>query len=792
MKFKLPRFRFFRGIAFRYTIFFLFAILMILFFPLVIGYGSASVLILLQAQNDAKNKTSETVARIENLLQPTQLVPLTLVQAMERSTISDEEVLRISRNFILNDPYVFGTCLAFEPYLGHPDSYWYAPYAFEKNGRLKTRMLGNEDYDYFKMDWYRLPKILDKPVWSEPYFDKGGGDTLMCTYSIPIHRYFGKTRRFIGVLTMDVSLANFHEIVEKVKVSDSGYAFLVSRRGQILVSPRPDLMNRNLLEVAKAGGGHESVSAVRDMLAGNSGFNQMDGLEAKKTSSYLCYAPVASTGWSFGIVFLEKELFEDMYKFLRIMSWIFGISITLLLLTTVWITRRMTRPIVRLVEATKKIGHGDFETKLPVRKSKDEVAQLTNAFMVMRDELRSYIVNLEETTMAKEKIESELNVAHSIQMGMLPRGFTTPENWDLYAVLNPARAVGGDLYDFFYLDPTHLCIAIGDVAGKGVPASLFMMVTRTLLRAKAIAGIPINLVMQSINTELCQDNPNQMFVTFFAAVVDLHAARMEYCNAGHSVPLVIGQKENLKELKMRNGFPLGIFDDATYSSGIYNFAPGEVLVLTTDGIPDALSFGNQFYGEERLREFVTGQAGKTATVITQSLAADLAKFAEGAEQADDITILSLQYKRNKDLNEDDMDKVTLTLKNQLAELERIVITLEELAEKWKIPPRVSMELNLVLEELFTNIVFYAFDDQEEHEITLEITREQHGRIVLKLIDDGKPFNLLEKDTGDVFDKPLEERRIGGLGIHFVKEMMNEVAYSRTDNKNIVILARIFN
>jgi len=764
---------------------------MILFFPLVVGYGTSAALLFIKAQKEATILTDQTVAQFENVIQPIELVPKILVQAMENPAISYAEILRIARDFVSHDTVVFGTCLAFEPYFHDEENYWYAPYTCERTGNLHSRILGGPSYDYFKMDWYRLPKLLNRPVWTEPYFDAGGGDTLMCTFSTPVYRKLDGKRIFTGVLTMDVSLTGFARIVKKVNIFKTGYGILVSGQGKIIASPKATPGDQTIVDLAKAGGGKSTQRAIREMMAGNSGFTSMDGLDAKKFPSFLSYAPVAKTGWSFGIIFPEEELYEDMYSFLKIMSWMFGISIFILLVTTVLLTRRMTRPIVRLVEATRKIGQGNFNAPLPVRKSRDEVAQLTNAFGVMQDELRNYIQNLEETTTAKEKIESELKVAHNIQMGMLPRGFSTPENWDLFATLDPAKAVGGDLYDFFYLDADHLCIAIGDVAGKGVPASLFMMVTRTLLRAKTVSGTPINLVMESINRELCHDNPSQMFVTFFAGIVDLKTGEMEFCNAGHNYPYILGTAEKIHQLKVRNGLPLGIFDTAEYTSGRFKFIPGEIIVLTTDGITEALNQANDFFGEAKLAASLTSLANKNSKALTELLIGELKRFSSGAEQADDITILALQYKDAANRPPESGQTVRLTLLNQVTELEKIVGKIEELSGDWKIPSKAVMEITLVLEELFTNVVFYAFDDQETHYITVEINLLDDHTLQLRLEDDGKPFNLLEQEMGDVFEQTIDERQVGGLGIHFVKEMMKNVEYQRSGNNNVVILTKNF-
>ncbi|MEI7500529.1 MAG: SpoIIE family protein phosphatase [Bacteroidota bacterium] len=791
LRFRFPRITFHRGLVFRYSMFFIIAILVIIFIPMVIGYGTSGALLYMNAQWRATMLTEQTITQFEKELQPTELVPQTLVQAMGNPNISYAEVMRIARDFVKHDPVVFGTCLALEPYLYKPENYWYAPYTFEKNGILINRNLGSADYDYFKKDWYRLPKLLNKPLWTEPYYDEGGGDTLMCTYSTPIYRNIKGKQVFSGVLTMDVSLSSFARIVKNINLFKTGYGVLISRQGAIIASPKAAMNNKNVLDIIRPGRGSGTYQAIREMMEGKSGFKAMDGLESKKNPSYLSYAPVANTGWSFGILFPEKELFDTMYLYLKVMAWMFGISILILLFTTIFITRRMTRPIVRLVEATRKIGQGEFDAQLPVRKSKDEIAQLTNAFSVMQDHLRSYILNLQETTIAKEKIESELKVAHTIQMGMLPRGFNTPSNWELYATLDPAKAVGGDLYDFFYLDPDHLCIAIGDVAGKGVPAALFMMVTRTLLRAKSIAGIPINEVMQSINRELCQDNPNQMFVTFFAGIVNLKTGEMEFCNAGHNYPYIVGPGGDIRQLKARGGLPLGVFETESYKAERFCFNPREILVLTTDGITDALNASNDFFGETKLAASLAAMANKNTKGLTDSLIIELKRFSLGAEQADDITILVLQYKNPSGTNDIPMQTVQLKLKNQLTELDKIAINLETLSEQWNIPPKIVMEINLVLEELFTNVIFYAFSDKEEHCITIDFKLIDEHQLQIHLIDDGEPFNLLEKKVNDVFDKPLEERQIGGLGIHFVREMMNSVDYKRADNKNIVILTKNF-
>ncbi len=791
MHIRFPNFSWFRSLAFRYSLFFLTAILIIFFIAFAYSYGFSIKLLVENAQKDANILTEQTITRLENVLQPVELVPVTLVHALEGPNIQYNDIFRIARDYIIQSPVVFGTCLAFEPYAYDSASYWYAPYYFESRKSVKLKMLGGTDYDYFKKDWYRLPKILDKPVWTEPYYDQGGGDTMMCTYSVPIHKLIKGRRVFVGVLTMDISLGAFEKIVKAVKVYKTGYGFLVSQKGKIINYPDPKFKDKSIIEIARTGHGERSMNAVNNMLAGKTGFTVTDGLNSKGTPSFLSYAPVASTGWSFGVIFPANELLSDLIKFLKQLMVIFAISVFTLFVITIFITRKFTRPIIRLVDATRRIGQGDFNAKLPKPRSKDEIAQLTNAFASMQVELVSFVDNLQEATVAKEKIESELNVAHTIQMGMLPKGFVTREDWDLYAVLEPAKAVGGDLYDFFFLDHDHLCIAIADVAGKGVPASLFMMVTRTLLRAKAVAGLPLTDVIAGINKELCQDNPHQMFVTFFAGIIDLRNGVMEFCNCGHNHPYYMTADGKLSSLKFLSGLPLGIFDTVMYKSSEFIFHPGELLLLNTDGVPDALAGNNEFFTDARLMKTLSSLTGMTAKETTQKLIRTVQDFAYGMEQADDITILALKYNGNNGVKPTVMQNVRLKLDNQLSELDKLVLTLEELAENWNLPAKVVMEINLALEELFTNIVFYAYDNPGDHVITVDFQLNPDRCIQIVITDDGKPFNLLEKTADEYLAKPIEERKIGGLGIHFVREMMNAVDYKRSENKNVVTLTKNF-
>ncbi len=781
----------FHGLAFRYSLFFLVAIGVIFYIAFIYSYRYSQALLIEGARKDAGLLTQQTIARFENFLVPTETVPRTLAHALETPGMSYEDVFRLSSDFVRTDPVVFGSCMAFEPYTVKKDQYWFAPYVYENGENLSEKSLGSATYDYFRMDWYLAPKRLGRPVWSEPYFDKGGGDTMMCTYSTPFYKTVNGTRKFAGVLTMDVSLAAFDHMVREIKVFKSGFGFLVSRQGMIITSQKYLKVRSNVLAIARAGKGKENLSAVQAMLDGKTGFTAIDGLMSQNHPGFVSYAPVGTTGWSFGVLFPADALMDDMFTFFKKIMWIFAASILALVVATVLITRNLTRPIIRLVEATRLVGQGDFRASLPVRRSKDEIAQLTHAFAHMQVELGNYVVSLRETTTARERIESELAVAHQIQMGMLPSGFSNPAGWELCATLDPAREIGGDLYDYFYLGEDRLCLAIGDVSGKGIPAALFMMVTRTLLRAKAVAGMPVNEIMQSINRELCQDNPNQMFVTFIVAIVDLKTGVMDFCNAGHGYPYIIREEARVGLLKSQGGLPLGVSADVVYMPERYVFAASEVLVMATDGITDALNAANGFYGEPALIRKLASLANESPGQIIASIKKELKAFSAGAEQADDITMVVLQKLPQTQVHGDQERVVRMRLANTIGMLNEINATLEHLPSGWNITPKLTKEINLVLEELFSNVVLYAYDDQEIHVIAIDLELVAAGKLVITMCDDGRPFNLLEQETGALEEKPSKDREVGGLGIHFIKKFMSRVDYRREGDQNIVILTRNF-
>jgi len=280
-------------------------------------------------------------------------------------------------------------------------------------------------------------------------------------------------------------------------------------------------------------------------------------------------------------------------------------------------------------------------------KSHDEVGDLSQSFENMRLALKEYVANLAATIAAKERIESELKIAHAIQHNFLPKRFPPfPDRteMDIHAELRTAREVGGDLYDFFLLDEHHLFFSIGDVSGKGVPAALFMAVAKTLMKGVAEQHLTPSEVLTKVNRELCVDNEQMMFVTVFCGILDLRTGELQFTNAGHLPPLLLRGANNVSWMELPKGIVLGVSEKASYETRTLMLNPQDTLLLYTDGVTEARNVRQGLYGDDRLCNFAAGRCGASPKELVEGLIAAVQDYAADEEQADDITVLALRYR----------------------------------------------------------------------------------------------------------------------------------------------------
>ncbi len=634
-----------KSLSLKITFSILFAVLLIFAAILLYNYHISRDLLLKNVESNVKNLAYGKALRIEKLLESSAKIPENMSFILESSDYSKEELQDLLELIVANNDEIFGSCIAYEPFAFDPDSMFFAPYVFRSAEGVSFKYLHSESMNYFDLDWYRLPRESKQACWTEPYFDEGGGEVLMCTYSVPF--YTNKRDKEIkGVVTIDISLEWLKDYVESIKVYEKGYAFLISGRGTVITHPVEDLStSQNIFQVAEERGYDILARAAEDMVRGGSDFIPYESpLVSGKT--WLYYTPLKSAGWSLAIILPEEEFTADLYKLTRDLFFIGIAGFIILFLIVIIISRRITKPLTVLAVAAHEIGGGNFDAMLPESKSKDEIGALNASIRSMQVELKTYIQDLKETTAAKEKIESELQIARDIQQSIIPHIFPPfPENdsVELFAALNPARDVGGDLYDFFFVDKKHMCFTVGDVSGKGVPASLFMAITRTLLRARLSVNMQANEIMVAMNNELCLGNENAMFVTLFLGILNVESGHISYCNAGHNYPFIMKDNGNVMELKGTHGTPLGAMPDIDYGISEVFFDHSDSMMIYTDGISEAIDVNEKQYTEKRIFDQLSKMQGSNPETITRKLLLDLDEFVGEADQFDDITMLVIKW-----------------------------------------------------------------------------------------------------------------------------------------------------
>jgi len=322
-----------------------------------------------------------------------------------------------------------------------------------------------------------------------------------------------------------------------------------------------------------------------------------------------------------------------------------GILLIVIALVVILVTSLMMRPLKFLHSGVKQVAKGNLTYQQEII-SNDEIGDLSRAFNKMVSDLREHVEQLKQTTAAKEKMESELKIAHNIQMSIIPNtfpAFSERTEFDLYAKIITAKAVGGDLYDFFFIDGRRLCFVVGDVSGKGVSAALFMAVTRTLLRSKAIEGISAASLITEVNNCLCLENDACMFCTLFLAILDIKTGVCEFTNAGHNRPYLVLERDRIEPLAKVHGAPLGVMDNKTYHSDTITLKKGEAIVIYTDGVTEAQTVKHEMFEEDRLEAVVRANMTVSPQVLTDKIVGAVKDFEGEADQADDITVLVLRY-----------------------------------------------------------------------------------------------------------------------------------------------------
>jgi len=625
--------------------------IMSFFNVLIVGVIVAFVFVLSLGNGSMRGQyvTDGIASNVETMFQLAKTVTFNNRTDVEAHLDSPEHVFDALERIMKINKRLAGCFVAFEPDYFKSQGRWFEAYAYYADStHVDCRQIGSPQHDYFNGVWYQRGLSLerdDNGYLTDLYYDDTVNSGMFCSYVVPV---FDRQGRKVGVYGVDLSHELLHVTIDET-MRNVKKEFLVDAQDNL--APEDEIYFSIQIIDSKGNRIAGSDSIDLSMLKGEQEVVdfELDMKDLKGTPYYINAKQLGHTGWTL-VVFQHRDLVFVWGEVLAIIIIIcMGVGCLVIFFFTTKSIRRATQPLAFLSESAREVAKGNFDASLPTFKGNDEVAQLRDSFGMMQQSLKLYMEDLKESTTAKASIERELDIAHNIQMSMLPKtfpAFPNRKDIELYAALVPAKAVGGDLYDFFIRDEK-LFFCIGDVSGKGVPASLVMAVSRTLFRNIAAHTAEPNHIVETMNKNICEGNDNCMFVTLFVGVLDLLTGHLSYCNAGHDAPYVQG-----KLLPCDSNLPIGVMPTYQYSNQETDMVFGTTIFLYTDGLTEAENADRQLFGEQRITETITAFKGSPQELI-ETMTAAVHQFVGDHEQSDDLTMLAFKFVINPSKNNND-------------------------------------------------------------------------------------------------------------------------------------------
>ena len=567
-------------------------------------------------------------------------------EVVEDMSHPDSVFAALTRKLQLNPQGVLGFGVGFVPNYYPERGRWFEPYAMWLDGRIFTIQNGSAEHDYFTHEWYVEGMKHDEGYWSNGYsFMMGGERVMICTYAKPFYDTKGNKA---GVYAGDLSLDMLHDYLlsKDMKANTEGLikvprklegnprqwvrSVIVDKNGYYVSHPNKErMLHDNFFEAISQKTDTVADRVMGEMKAGKKGSAE---LTFEGVPSTVFYSPLEKSGWSLVVILPNIRYYIVVFGFCILLSLCLLTGLLAVYIICRTTIRRSTRPLQVLASSADEVAKGNFNAPLPDICHQDEIGLLRDSFGNMQRSLSQYIEELKTTTAQKSSIESELSIARDIQNSMVPSAFPNREGLEVYASMTPAKAVGGDLYDFFLRDNS-LYFCIGDVAGKGVPAALVMTTVCGAFRLLSESeSEPVRIVSR-------MNDSMTVFVTFFAGLLDLDTGHLRYCNAGHKAPLV-----NRQPLPVHSNLPIGAMLDYEFEAQETDLAPGSTLFLYTDGLDEAEKAEYQMFGKKRIYEVMQTSSLQPHMLIERMMQA-VADFVGDTEQSDDLTMLAIQWKK---------------------------------------------------------------------------------------------------------------------------------------------------
>lgn len=775
------------------TITIIFTVICTLIFFTIWAVGFGMLSLLYKTGIDLSNE------KVNNLFSAVEIALANNKPEVEVSMASNGNEFYAVKHLLELNPNIVGAAVAYNPDCEPRKGQTFAPYAYRDGDTIKTKQLNSSDYDYLNQEWYKKPLEIGEGVWSEPYTDEGGGEIPMTTYSLPLKNSKGE---ICAIQTADIALDQIADLIQHVdSVNNEDYhmgfgegghscSFIVTQNGSFVAhSNKEYVMKSNIYDFFKNikdirdGHGSEKGEIVENILSSQSGM--LSYSDSTDRVYMIVSSPIKHTGWVMCVIVPMRDIAIPINVFVTTCALIMLIGLLIVVFICMRAIHRITKPLRQFVDSVDEIAKGNLKAELPVVKTKDEMLKLRNSFELMQHSLVDHIEETKIVNEEKGRMESELHIARNIQMSMIPKlfpAFPDRTDIDVFAQLTPAREVGGDLYDFHIRDEK-LFFCIGDVSGKGVPAALIMAVTHTLFQtAVAHESNPVK-ILGGINDISCGEDDSSMFTTLFVGVLDLPTGRLRYCNAGHNNPILI-EESDIEVLPSDPNVPVGIIRNWKYTMQEVVIAPQTTIFLYTDGLTEAENINHEQFEEERIYE-VARQTGGQPRVLIEKMTKAVGQFVGNAEHSDDLTMLAIMYTKLQE--QDARLQRSITLTNDIEQIPLLAAFVEEVCEELDFDMEVTMNMNLAIEEAVVNVMDYAYPADKKGEIKIE-AKANSVRLKFIISDWGIPFDPTSKEEVDT-TLSVEERPIGGLGIHLVRHIMDSINYERIEGKNVLTLRK---
>ncbi len=715
------------------------------------------------------------IVSTEDNLKSLSLIGSLYYKTDRSNELTDRVITRIFENY----PQTLGGGIWFKPYILDKSKKYVCFYAFrDKNNKIVIdRNFESETYDYPNQEWYKqiISQVTPERniVWSKPYYENQGSYTTMITAGTGIY----VDGELVGIVTVDWELDSVIDEVSKMKPLEktfsmykkgneikNSFALFGNVKDDYVIATNDPYLDNDAVS------GH-SLKEIPWYTNANHLYNTTYITYHNK--KYIPFVNKLKNGMVVIICLPKSGMFRIVDKFYIILILaMLGIALLIPALLYYSLNHYIINPIDKLTEFAHKIGKGE-DIQIKIEKP-EEFAQLASTFDKMTKDIKSI-------TQERAKLNSELSIAKSIQASSLPNVFPPfPERkeFDIYASMEPAKEVGGDFYDFFFIDETKFMFLIADVSGKGVPAALFMMTVKTLINNVSQMNYSPKRLIEIINNKICQTNKQGLFVTVLMGITDINTGETSIINCGHNLPLIKRHNGKYEYMPLQSNIALGVFEDSAFEIYETTLNPGDLIYTYTDGVTEAINDNNEVFGEERLCDCLNKINNTIPSEIAQNVKNSIKEYTNSNIQSDDITMLIYKYNGLSDNIKTFKQTAIQENYNQFYNW------LHSTCKEWNINEELTNKLDMCAEEIFANVSFYAYPPKTgDIESTLTLKEDC---IIFEFKDEGLEYNPLEKPDPDI-DLPPEERPIGGLGIYMVKQMADSIFYKREKNQNILTM-----